>query len=41
MTHIERVGHHAARGTWLVGWQPEAPVGLDALRRLSADVAIT
>ena len=32
--HIERV-HAQARGTWLVGWRAEAPVGPAALRELS------
>lgn len=32
--HIQRVGQLSARGTWLVGWQPQAPVGVDALRAL-------
>ena len=39
--HIERVQELAARGTWLVGWQPHAPVGADALRELAAGTALT
>ena len=37
--HIDRVGELADDRTWLVGWQSQAPVGVDALRGLAADVA--
>ena len=36
LTHIERVLEASAGGTWLVGWQPDAPVGAAALRELAA-----
>jgi hypothetical protein len=35
LTHIERVQALSAQGVWLVGWQPDAPVGTDALRELA------
>jgi arsenite-transporting ATPase len=38
--HIERVRQASAQRTWLVGWQPEAPVGALALRELAAGVAV-
>jgi arsenite-transporting ATPase len=36
LAHIDRVGELSTQNTWLVGWQPKAPVGVEALRRLSA-----
>jgi arsenite/tail-anchored protein-transporting ATPase len=39
--HIERAQQASTLRTWLVGWQPEAPVGRDALRELSAGVALS
>ena len=41
LAHIERVQQASAQRTWLVGWQPEAPVGPDALRELSAGAALS
>ena len=41
LAHIERVQESSALRTWLVGWQPEAPVGPAALRELSAGVALS
>ncbi|MGO9959198.1 MAG: ArsA-related P-loop ATPase [Solirubrobacteraceae bacterium] len=38
--HIERVQQASAQRTWLVGWQPEAPVGAVALRELAAGAAV-
>ena len=40
LAHIEHVRHASAGGTWLVGWQPEAPVGAPALRELAAGAAV-
>jgi arsenite-transporting ATPase len=40
LTHIERVQRSSANGTWLVGWQPDAPVGAAALRELAAGAAV-
>jgi arsenite/tail-anchored protein-transporting ATPase len=40
LTHIERVRQLASRATWLVSWQADAPVGADALRRLTRDTAV-
>jgi arsenite-transporting ATPase len=34
--HIARVTELSARETWLVGWQPQPPVGADALHELAA-----
>jgi len=39
-THIGHVEQLADR-TWLVAWQPQPPVGADALRALTAGVALT
>jgi len=39
-THIERVQQASAQRTWLVGWQPDAPVGATALRELTAAAAV-
>jgi arsenite-transporting ATPase len=39
-THIARVRELSAQRTWLVGWQPEPPVGSAALRQLAADTAV-
>jgi arsenite-transporting ATPase len=39
VARIERVRELSARGTWLVGWQPQAPVGTDALRELASGTA--
>ncbi len=36
LAHIARVEELSAGGTWLVGWQPEPPVGAAALRQLAA-----
>ena len=38
--HIERVQRASAQRTWLVGWQPDAPVGTAALRGLTAAAAV-
>ena len=40
LTHIERVQRASARGTWLVGWQPDAPVGAAALRELASTAIV-
>ena len=40
LTHIEHVRQASAGGTWLVGWQPDAPVGAPALRELAAGAAV-
>ena len=40
LTHIERVRQSSAHATWLVGWQPDAPVGAAALRELTAGAAM-
>ena len=40
LTHIERVQRASARGTWLVGWQPDAPVGGAALRELASTAIV-
>jgi arsenite-transporting ATPase len=34
--HIARVRDLSAQRTWLVGWQPDPPVGANALRQLAA-----
>jgi arsenite/tail-anchored protein-transporting ATPase len=39
-THIARVRELSAHRTWLVGWQPEPPVGTAALRQLAATVPV-
>jgi len=36
-THIARVEELSSQGTWLVGWQPEPPIGAAALRQLAGD----
>jgi arsenite-transporting ATPase len=41
LAHIERVQQASTLRTWLVGWQPEAPVGPDGLRELSARVVLS
>jgi len=41
LTHIERVRRSSAHRTWLVGWQPDAPVGAAALRQLTAGAAVS
>jgi arsenite-transporting ATPase len=38
LAHIERVQETSAR-TWLVGWQPTPPVGVDGLRQLAVGEA--
>jgi arsenite-transporting ATPase len=40
LAHIARVRDLLARSTWLVGWQPDAPIGAAALRELAAGVAV-
>jgi arsenite-transporting ATPase len=40
LTHIERALELSTRGTWLVGWQPDAPVGAVALRVLGQGAAL-
>ena len=40
LAHIEHVQRVSAERTWLVGWQPEAPVGAAALRELAAATAV-
>jgi arsenite-transporting ATPase len=40
LTHIARVRELSAQRTWLAGWQPEPPVGTDALRQLASDTAV-
>jgi arsenite-transporting ATPase len=37
LAHIARVERLSARGTWLVGWQPDPPIGTAALRLLARD----
>ena len=39
--HIDRVRRLAGDAVWLVGWQPHAPVGADALRDLAASAALS
>jgi hypothetical protein len=39
LTHIARVEELSANGTWLVGWQPDPPIGTAALRQLAGDPA--
>jgi arsenite-transporting ATPase len=41
LSHIERARELSTRGTWLVGWQPHAPVGSAALRQLAAGAALS
>lgn len=41
LAHIERVQEVSGRATWLVGWQPEPPVGVDALRELATNRALS
>jgi hypothetical protein len=31
----------STQNTWLVGWQPQVPVGVQALRELASDDALT
>jgi arsenite-transporting ATPase len=38
--HIDRVRGLATGGVWLVGWQPEPPVGAGALRDLMSPLAV-
>lgn len=40
LTHIEHVQALSDHGVWLVGWQPEAPVGTAALRELATGNAV-
>jgi arsenite-transporting ATPase len=40
LVHIDRVAQLSANATWLVGWQPEAPVGAAALRELASGAAV-
>jgi arsenite-transporting ATPase len=40
LAHIERVQSVSAQGVWLIGWQPDAPVGAGALRELAAPNAV-
>jgi arsenite-transporting ATPase len=40
LPYIEQVRRASAGGTWLVGWQPDAPVGAHALRELAAGTAV-
>jgi arsenite-transporting ATPase len=35
--HIARVEELSRHGTWLVGWQPQPPIGATALRQLAGD----
>jgi arsenite-transporting ATPase len=37
LAHIARVHQLSADGTWLVGWQPDPPIGTTALRLLAHD----
>jgi arsenite-transporting ATPase len=37
--HIARVEQLSSQRTWLIGWQPEPPIGASALRQLAADAA--
>ena len=37
LAHVAHVRELSAQNTWLVAWQPDPPVGADALRRLAAD----
>ena len=40
LTHVDRARRASAAGTWLVGWQPDAPVGASALRELLAGATV-
>ncbi len=40
LTHIQRVLEASAGRTWLIGWQPDAPVGAAALRELAAGATV-
>ena len=40
LTHIEHAQQSSTHTTWLVAWQPEAPVGVAALRELTAGAAV-
>ncbi len=40
LRHIERVQQLSGRGIWLVGWQPQAPVGIPALLELTRSPAL-
>ena len=41
LTHIDRGRELSEHATWLVGWQPDAPIGAAALRELAATGALT
>jgi arsenite-transporting ATPase len=41
LAHIDRVEELSEHATWLVGWQPDAPVGAAALRELAAAGALS
>jgi arsenite/tail-anchored protein-transporting ATPase len=41
LQHIERVTQLSERGTWLVAWQPQPPVGVGALRDLADSGALS
>jgi len=40
LRHLERVQELSGRGVWLVGWQPQAPVGIPALLELTRSPAL-
>ena len=40
LTHISRVQALSEQGVWLVGWQPDAPIGACALRELGTAAAV-
>ena len=40
LTHIQRLLKASAGGTWLVGWQADAPVGIAALRELASNAIV-
>ena len=40
LAHIDHVREASGGGTWLVGWQAEAPVGVAALRELASNAIV-
>lgn len=38
--HIEQVKELSDGGVWLVGWQPQAPIGVDALLAMTRGRAL-
>jgi arsenite/tail-anchored protein-transporting ATPase len=39
VVHIDRVRQLSGPATWLVRWQPKAPIGIDALRELASSAS--